>query len=80
MIKSSSAIAQTKNSSNPAKNGRRIRSRIKVGINENYSGAKDELKECLEKNNLGGCVVGIETVDKITDRQIAAKVPQHFAE
>jgi hypothetical protein len=42
--------------------------------------AKDELKERLERNNLGGRVVGIETVDKMTDRQIAAKVRQHFAE
>ena len=42
--------------------------------------AKDELKERLEENNLGGRVVGIETVDKMTDRQIAAKVRQHFAE
>ena len=41
--------------------------------------AKHELKERLEGNNLGGRVVGIETVDKMTDRQIAAKVRQHFA-
>ena len=41
--------------------------------------AKDELKERLKKNNLSGRVVGIETVDKMTDRQIAAKVRQHFA-
>ena len=42
--------------------------------------AKDELKERLEGNNLGGRIVGIETVDKMTDRQIAAKVRQHFVE
>ena len=42
--------------------------------------AKDELKKRLERNNLGGRVAGIETVDKMTDRQIAAKVRQHFAE
>ena len=42
--------------------------------------AKDELKERLQENNLGGRVVGSETVDKMTDRQIAAKVRQHFAE
>jgi stalled ribosome rescue protein Dom34 len=42
--------------------------------------AKDELKERLEGSNLGGRVVGIETVDKMTDRQIAAKVRQRFAE
>jgi hypothetical protein len=40
--------------------------------------AKGELKTRLEKDNLGGHVVGIETVDKMTDRQIAAKVRQHF--
>ena len=42
--------------------------------------AKDELKERLERNSLGGRVAGIETVDKMTDRQISAKVRQHFAE
>ena len=40
--------------------------------------AKGELKARLEKSNLGGRIVGIETVDKMTDRQIAAKVRQHF--
>ncbi|UKP01168.1 hypothetical protein [Nostoc sp. UHCC 0870] len=41
--------------------------------------AKDELKERLEVNHLSSRVVGIETVDKMTDRQIAAKTQQHFA-
>ena len=40
--------------------------------------AKGELKERLEKHNLGGRIVGIETVDKMTDRQIAAKVRGQF--
>ncbi len=40
--------------------------------------AKGELKKRLEKNNLGGRIVGVETVDKMTDRQIAAKVRQYF--
>jgi hypothetical protein len=40
--------------------------------------AKGELKERLEKHHLGGRIVGIETVDKMTDRQIAAKVRGHF--
>ena len=39
---------------------------------------KGELKERLERNNLGGRIVGIETVDKMTDRQIATKVRRHF--
>ena len=42
--------------------------------------AKDELKKRLGKNNLGERVVGIETVDRMTERQIAAKVRQYFAE
>lgn len=41
--------------------------------------AKNELKARLEKSNLGERIVGIETVDKMTDRQIAAKVRQHFS-
>lgn len=41
--------------------------------------AKIELKERLDADQLGGRVVGIETVDKMTDRQIAAKVRHHFA-
>jgi hypothetical protein len=40
--------------------------------------AKGELQRRLKRNNLGGRIVGIETVDKMTDRQIAAKVRQYF--
>jgi hypothetical protein len=40
--------------------------------------AKGELKKRLESKELSGRVIGIETVDKMTDRQIAAKVRQHF--
>jgi len=40
--------------------------------------AKGELEKRLEGGELKGCIVGIETVDKMTDRQIAAKVRQHF--
>ena len=40
--------------------------------------AKGELKTRLERSDLGGRIEGIETVDKMTDRQIAAKVRQHF--
>jgi hypothetical protein len=42
--------------------------------------AKGELKKRLDKNGLGRRIAGVETVDKMTDRQIAAKVRQHFAE
>ena len=41
--------------------------------------AKGELKEQLKKNHLGGHIVDIETVDKMTNPQIAAKVRQYFA-
>jgi hypothetical protein len=40
--------------------------------------AKAELVERLGSGALRECVVGIETVDKMTDRQIAARVRQHF--
>src|SRR4030042_1676511 len=40
--------------------------------------AKDELKKHLERDGLGGLIVGVETVDEITDPQIAAKARQHF--
>ncbi len=42
--------------------------------------AKNELKKRLEGHHLGKRIVGIETVDKMTDGQIAAKIRQHFAE
>lgn len=42
--------------------------------------AKDELKKRLDGNNLGERVVGVETVDKMTEAQIAAKIRKHFAE
>jgi hypothetical protein len=40
--------------------------------------AKDDLKKRLKRNKLGGRIIGIETVDKMTDRQIAAKVRKYF--
>jgi len=40
--------------------------------------AKGELQKRSKKSKLGGRIVGIETVDKMTDRQIAAKVRQYF--
>jgi len=40
--------------------------------------AKVELENRLKREDLGGRIVGIETVDKMTDHQIAAKVRDHF--
>ncbi len=40
--------------------------------------AKGELKKRLERDHLDGRIVGIETVDNMTEPQIAAKVRQHF--
>jgi stalled ribosome rescue protein Dom34 len=40
--------------------------------------AKSELKKRLEKDNLGGHIVGIKPADKLTDPQIRAKVREHF--
>jgi hypothetical protein len=40
--------------------------------------AKGEIEKRLANKGLGGRIVGVETVDKMTDRQIAAKVRQHF--
>ncbi|MGZ3495417.1 MAG: hypothetical protein ACXWM6_13620, partial [Thermodesulfobacteriota bacterium] len=42
--------------------------------------AKGELKKRLVRNKLGGRIVGIETIDRMTDRQIAAKVRRYFQE
>jgi stalled ribosome rescue protein Dom34 len=39
---------------------------------------KRELKKRLESRKLNRKVVGFETVDKMTDNQIVAKVRQHF--
>jgi stalled ribosome rescue protein Dom34 len=41
--------------------------------------AKAELEKRLESEALNDRVVGVETVDKMTDRQIAARVRQHFS-
>jgi hypothetical protein len=38
---------------------------------------KGELQKRLASKGLSGRIVGIETVDKMTDRQIAARVRQH---
>ena len=40
--------------------------------------AKGELKKRIEINNLNGRRIDVETVDKMTDRQIVAKVREHF--
>jgi hypothetical protein len=41
--------------------------------------AKGELQKRLKRIQLGGRIVGVETVDKMTDHEIAAKVKEHFA-
>ena len=40
--------------------------------------AKGELEKRLEGKELSGRIVSVETVDKMTDRQIAAKVRERF--
>jgi hypothetical protein len=40
--------------------------------------AKGELKKRLEHAKLGDRIIAIESVDKMTDRQIAAKVREYF--
>jgi hypothetical protein len=40
--------------------------------------AKGELVERLDKEGLRGRIVGVETADKMTDRQIAARVRLRF--
>jgi hypothetical protein len=41
--------------------------------------AKGELEKRLGSEGLGERIVGIETVDKMTDRQVAARVRERFA-
>ena len=40
--------------------------------------AKGELKKHLEHEGLSGCIVELETVDKMTNPQIVAKARQYF--
>jgi hypothetical protein len=40
--------------------------------------AKGELVKRLERDGTAGRIIGLETVDKMTDRQIAEKVRQQF--
>ncbi len=40
--------------------------------------AKGELKKRLEKDSLGGRIVGIEPADRMTDPQIVAHVREYF--
>lgn len=42
--------------------------------------AKHELQKRLEERRLGAKVVGIETVDKLTEPQTAAKIRRHFVQ
>lgn len=41
--------------------------------------AKNELRKRLKKNALDGRLVAVETVDKMTNRQVAARVQKYFA-
>jgi hypothetical protein len=43
------------------------------------SEAKGELKKRLVKNKLGGRVAAVEPADKMTDRQIAARIREYFS-
>jgi hypothetical protein len=40
--------------------------------------AKGELEKRLKDKGFRGRIIAVETVDKMTDRQIAAKVREHF--
>jgi hypothetical protein len=40
--------------------------------------AKTELKKRLDRVDLGGRIVSVEAVNKMTNRQIVAKVRQHY--
>jgi hypothetical protein len=40
--------------------------------------AKGELRKRFERSKLGERIVAVETIDKMTDRQIAAKVREYF--
>jgi hypothetical protein len=40
--------------------------------------AKGEFRKRLDKHKLGARVAGVETADKMTDRQITAKVREYF--
>jgi len=40
--------------------------------------AKGELKKRLEREKLSGRIVGVETIDEMTEHQIAVKVRQYF--
>ena len=40
--------------------------------------AKGELKNHLDQAGLGENIIGLETIDKMTDNQIAAKVREYF--
>ena len=40
--------------------------------------AKGELKKRLERSPLNGRVIEVETADKLTERQLVAKVREHF--
>jgi len=39
---------------------------------------KEELKKHLEHEGLGNLMIGVETTDRMTEPQIAAKVRQYF--
>ena len=57
-----------------------IRLRVRTFVDEvvRPGEAKIELENCLKREDLGSRIVGVETADKMTDHQIAAKVRDHY--
>jgi hypothetical protein len=45
---------------------------------QKFEKAKGELVKHLKSKNLRKQIMSIETTDKLTDPQIATKVPQHY--
>ena len=41
--------------------------------------AKHELVKRLERDGMKDCILSVETVDKMTDHQVAAKVRENFS-
>ncbi|MGQ4650581.1 hypothetical protein [Lyngbya aestuarii] len=51
-----------------------------LGLWIDHRKVTNELQKRLEENRLGAKVVGVETVDNLTEPQLAAKIRQHFTQ
>jgi len=54
------------------------RATVTAEMEAEYAKMKGELKKRLQRDKLDGRIVAVQTVDRMTDREIAARIREYF--